>query len=107
MLALNPNPKHKGDMSIQTYYRIPALLCILGATCAALAADNPFLGEWALTIPGGAAGWFGQIQKAKAARPIAERLITMGKNGTVHDRRQAISELGSTSAASSMYCIRS
>ncbi len=39
------------------------------------------------------------IQKAKAARPIAERLITMGKNGTVHDRRQAISELGSTSAA--------
>jgi large subunit ribosomal protein L17 len=39
------------------------------------------------------------IQKAKAARPIAERLITMGKKGTPHDRRQAISELGSTSAA--------
>jgi hypothetical protein len=24
-----------------------------------MAADNPFLGEWALTIPGGAAGWLG------------------------------------------------
>src|SRR5690242_17359982 len=34
-------------------------LCILVATCGALAADNPFLGDWALTIPGGAAGWLG------------------------------------------------
>jgi large subunit ribosomal protein L17 len=39
------------------------------------------------------------IQKAKAARPIAEKLITLGKKGTPHDRRQAISELGSTSTA--------
>jgi large subunit ribosomal protein L17 len=39
------------------------------------------------------------IQKAKAARPIAEKLITLGKRGTPHDRRLAISELGSTVAA--------
>lgn len=39
------------------------------------------------------------IQKAKAARPYAEQLITLGKKGTVHDRQNAISELGSTSAA--------
>ena len=29
----------------------------LGAILAADAAENPFLGEWELTIPGGAAGW--------------------------------------------------
>ena len=39
------------------------------------------------------------IQKAKAAKPIAERLITLGKMNTPHHRRLAISELGSTSAA--------
>ena len=36
------------------------------------------------------------IQKAKAARPLAEQLITLGKKGTPHHRRLAISELGST-----------
>ena len=39
------------------------------------------------------------IQKAKAARPIAEHLITLGKKNTPHHRRLAISELGSTVAA--------
>ena len=39
------------------------------------------------------------IQKAKAARPIAEKLITLGKKGTPHHRQIAISELGSTVAA--------
>jgi large subunit ribosomal protein L17 len=29
--------------------------------------------------------------KAKRLRPLAERLITLGKNGTVHARRQALS----------------
>jgi large subunit ribosomal protein L17 len=29
--------------------------------------------------------------KAKRLRPVAERLITLGKNGTVHARRQALS----------------
>ncbi len=36
------------------------------------------------------------IQKAKAAKPLAEQLITLGKKGTPHHRRLAISELGST-----------
>ena len=39
------------------------------------------------------------VQKAKAARPIAEKLITLGKKNTPHHRRLAISELGSTVAA--------
>ena len=33
--------------------------CFLGSALAVRAADNPFLGEWELTIPGGAAGWLG------------------------------------------------
>src|SRR5436190_19490376 len=28
-------------------------------TSSAVAAENPFLGRWALTIPGGGAGWLG------------------------------------------------
>lgn len=39
------------------------------------------------------------VQKAKAAKPLAEKLITLGKKGTVHDRHTALSELGSTTAA--------
>jgi len=46
-------------MFLRTYYRLLLTLCFLGTTCAALAAASPFLGEWALTIPGGAAGWLG------------------------------------------------
>lgn len=36
------------------------------------------------------------VQKAKAARPLAEKIITLGKKGTLHNRRRAISILGST-----------
>ena len=39
------------------------------------------------------------IQKAKAAKPLAEKLITLGKKDTPHHRRLAISELGSSVAA--------
>jgi len=39
------------------------------------------------------------IQKAKAARPLAERIITYGKKGTLHHRRLATEVLGSTVAA--------
>jgi hypothetical protein len=59
VLALGGKPKHKGNMYIRTCHRIVVSLFVLGTACAALAADNPFLGEWALTIPGGAAGWLG------------------------------------------------
>ena len=33
-----------------------ACVCV-GSLCAAAPADNAFLGRWALTLPGGAAGW--------------------------------------------------
>lgn len=32
--------------------------------------------------------------KAKAVRPIAEKLITLAKRGDLHARRQALAELG-------------
>lgn len=33
------------------------------------------------------------ITKAKAARPLVEKMITLGKNGSVHARRQALAYL--------------
>src|SRR5512139_3291927 len=36
-----------------------ASLAILTSTFMAAAAPNPFVGSWALTIPGGGAGWLG------------------------------------------------
>lgn len=33
------------------------------------------------------------LAKAKAARPLAERLVTMAKKGTLHSRRTAVSRL--------------
>jgi hypothetical protein len=38
---------------------IVPLFALAAALGTALAADNPFLGGWELTIPGGAAGWLG------------------------------------------------
>jgi hypothetical protein len=46
-------------MRMRIYPRMLTYLCFVTATCSALAASNPFIGEWALTIPGGAAGWLG------------------------------------------------
>ena len=39
------------------------------------------------------------IQKAKAARRLVERIVSLGKKGTLHSRRLAIAELGGTLAA--------
>ncbi|MCX7046481.1 MAG: DUF1080 domain-containing protein [Candidatus Sumerlaeota bacterium] len=36
---------------------------MLAANLSAFAADNPFIGHWALTIPGGGAGWMGVEEK--------------------------------------------
>jgi large subunit ribosomal protein L17 len=33
------------------------------------------------------------LAKAKAARSVAEKLVTLGKKGTIHDRRLAIARL--------------
>src|SRR4051812_13647003 len=39
------------------------------------------------------------LPKAKDLRPIAERLITLGKRGGLHARRQAIAKLGDAKLA--------
>jgi hypothetical protein len=39
------------------------LLLLFVALCAPAHAENPFIGRWALTIPGGAAGWLGVEEK--------------------------------------------
>ncbi|HZL43207.1 MAG TPA: 50S ribosomal protein L17 [Verrucomicrobiae bacterium] len=33
------------------------------------------------------------VAKAKAARSVAEKMVTLGKNGTLHDRRLAVARL--------------
>ena len=43
----------------RTYTPIFVAICLCTAVLGAWAANNPFLGEWELTIPGGAAGWLG------------------------------------------------
>ncbi len=43
--------------------RILLSLCLFIGLSAAAAAENPFLGRWALTIPGGRAGWLGVEEK--------------------------------------------
>ncbi len=39
------------------------------------------------------------LAKAKALRPFAEKLVTLGKDNTLHSRRRAISLLGSNQLA--------
>lgn len=39
------------------------------------------------------------LAKAKALRPFAERLVTIGKNDSLHSRRRAIALLGSNELA--------
>jgi hypothetical protein len=60
-LALAGEAKHKGVM-LMRFHNIRTIVCLSILTAAvgtAEAADNPFLGGWELTIPGGAAGWLG------------------------------------------------
>jgi len=39
------------------------------------------------------------LSKARAVRPVAEKMVTLGKSGTVHDRRLAVARLHSEDAA--------
>lgn len=39
------------------------------------------------------------LAKAKALRPVAERMVTLGKKNTLHSRRRALSLLGSNQLA--------
>jgi large subunit ribosomal protein L17 len=43
------------------------------------------------------------LAKAKAARSVAEKLVTLGKRGTVHDRRLAVARLHQESAAKILF----
>ena len=33
------------------------------------------------------------LAKAKAVRPLAERMVTLGKNGSIHARRTALGDI--------------
>jgi large subunit ribosomal protein L17 len=41
--------------------------------------------------------------KAKAARPVAEKMVTLGKSGTIHDRRLAVARLHQEGAAKILF----
>ncbi len=43
------------------------------------------------------------LAKAKAARSVAEKMVTLGKSGTVHDRRLAVARLHQESAAKILF----
>jgi large subunit ribosomal protein L17 len=43
------------------------------------------------------------LAKAKAARPLAEKLVTLGKGGTLHDRRLAIAKIGQRDAVATLF----
>ncbi len=43
------------------------------------------------------------LAKAKAARPVAEKMITLGKRGTLHARRQALAFLTKESAVTKLF----
>jgi len=43
------------------------------------------------------------LARAKAARSVAEKMVTLGKKGTVHDRRLAVARLHQESAAKILF----
>ena len=43
------------------------------------------------------------LAKAKAVRPLAERMVTLGKNGSIHARRTALSTLRQKSAVKKLF----
>lgn len=43
------------------------------------------------------------LAKAKALRPVAEQMVTLGKRGDLHARRQAISFLRQKEAVSALF----
>lgn len=43
------------------------------------------------------------LPKAKELRPIVEKLVTLGKRGDLHARRQAASSIGSEAAAKRLF----
>jgi len=45
------------------------------------------------------------VTKAKATRPIVEKMITLGKNGSVHARRQALAYLMTPESVDRLFAI--
>jgi large subunit ribosomal protein L17 len=43
------------------------------------------------------------LAKAKAARPLAEKLVTLGKAGTLHSRRLAVAKIGQKDAVATLF----
>ena len=43
------------------------------------------------------------LAKAKAVRPLAERMVTLGKNGSIHSRRTALAVLRQKSAVKRLF----
>jgi large subunit ribosomal protein L17 len=43
------------------------------------------------------------LAKAKAVRPLAERMVTLGKNGSIHARRSALAALRQKSAVKKLF----
>lgn len=43
------------------------------------------------------------LVKAKTVRPIAEKMITIGKRGSLHDRRQALAYIKSESVVTKLF----
>src|SRR5271170_6276436 len=43
------------------------------------------------------------LAKAKAARPLAEKLVTLGKGGTLHDHRLAVAKIGQRDAVATLF----
>jgi large subunit ribosomal protein L17 len=43
------------------------------------------------------------LAKAKAARPLAEKLVTLGKNGTLHAHRLAVAKIGQKDAVGKLF----
>jgi large subunit ribosomal protein L17 len=43
------------------------------------------------------------LAKAKAARPLAEKLVTLGKTGTLHARRLAVAKIGQKDVVSLLF----
>jgi len=45
------------------------------------------------------------LAKAKAARPVAEKMVTLGKAGTLHDRRLAAARLHQEDAVKILFTV--
>ncbi len=43
------------------------------------------------------------LAKAKAVRPLAERMVTLGKNGSIHSRRTALAVLRQKSSVKKLF----